>query len=113
MDPITVGKHYCLRLPDGRPLGHVRITRIEDGWAEGPFQPGQSFAEFAALFEREAQLRHDQIIPLWEEAADAIEALRIQVVEEGQGAVQGPLRIFVEGGEAILGPPLAAPLTGT
>jgi len=106
MDSLSLGKRYCLRLPDGRSLGHLRIERLVDSWAEGPFRPEAAFEEFRDLFEREAQLRHDQVIPLWEEVTDAIEGLGIQVVEEGQGAVQPRMRIFVEGGDAILGPPL-------
>jgi len=49
---------------------------------------------------------HDQVIPLWEKAADDIDALAIEVVEEGQGVVQPRMRVFVEGDEAILGPSL-------
>jgi hypothetical protein len=96
-------------LPDGRALGHVRVERIEDAWAEGPFTPAPPFEEFRQLFEREAQLRHEQIIPLWEEAADAIEALKIQVFAEENGKGLPHLRIFVEGDEAILGTPLTPP----
>jgi hypothetical protein len=100
---VSIGKNYCLRLPDGRALGHVRVERFTDSWAEGPFAPGPAFEEFRELFEREAELRHDQIIPLWEQAADAIEALQIQVVEEGKDPIQPRPRVFVEGNEAILG----------
>jgi hypothetical protein len=106
MQLFTVGKNYCLRLPDGRALGHVRIARIIDSWAEGPFTPSADFAEFRELFERETQLRHEQIVPLWEQAADAIAALDIQVTEEGKGPILSHLRIYVEGNEAILGAPL-------
>lgn len=109
MAPLTVGKSYCLRLPDGRALGHVRIDHHDDSWAEGPFTPTAAFEEFRELFERETRLRHEQIIPLWEQAADAIESLGIQVVAEGQEVVQPRLTVFVEGTEAILGKPL--PLT--
>jgi hypothetical protein len=107
--PLTIGKGYCLRLPDGRPLGHVRIERLEDSWAEGPFQPAPAFEHFRELFEREAQLRHDQIIPMWEEASGAIEALGIQVLEDGKGLLPGRMRIFVEGADAIVAPALTAP----
>ena len=106
MHPLSLGKNYCLRLPDGRALGHVRIERFEDSWAEGPWTPGPAFEQFRELFEREAELRHDQVIPLWEQAADAIAALDIQVIEDGEKVVHPPLRVFVEGNEAILGPPL-------
>lgn len=109
MHPLAVGKNYCLRLPDGRVLGHVRVERIEDFWAEGPFIAAPSFKEFRRLFEREAQMRNDQIIPLWEEAVDAIEALNIQVVEEGGEVSHAHLRVFVEGDEAFIGPPLPVP----
>jgi hypothetical protein len=44
---------------------------------------------------------------LWEEAADRIEALRIEVVGE-DGDVHAPVRVFIEGGEAFLAPPLPA-----
>lgn len=106
MHPWTVGKDYCLRLPDGRALGHVHVTRLVDSWAEGPFTPAATFEEFREVFEREARLRQQQIIPLWEEAADAIEALGIQVIEEGKGPILPQLRVYVEGNEAILGAPL-------
>jgi hypothetical protein len=106
MHPLAVGKNYCLRLSDGRALGHVRIERLEDPWAEGPFTPATAFAEFRQLFEREAELRKDQIIPLWEQAADAIEALGIQVIEEGGGSIHPGFRVFVEGDRAFVGTPL-------
>jgi hypothetical protein len=102
MAAITIGKDYCLRLPDGRALGHVCIARLVDSWAEGPFQPGQGFEEFRGLFEREAHLRREHIIPLWEEVADQIEDLQIQVFEEGKGAIPERVRVFIEGDEAIL-----------
>jgi hypothetical protein len=106
MHPLSVGKTYCLRLPDGRVLGHVLVQRLEGPWAEGQFTPGGGFEQVRELFEREAELRHDQIIPLWEEAADAIEALQIQVIEEaGKTPVQSRLRIALEGTEAFLGTP--------
>jgi hypothetical protein len=107
--PLSVGKTYCLRLPDGRVLGRVRIERIEDPWAEGPFVPAAGFAEFRQMFERADQLARDQIIPLWEEAADAIDALRIQVVEEPGGTRHTGLRVFVSGGEASIAPALCVP----
>ena len=103
MHPLSVGKTYSLRLPDGRALGHVRVQRLQDWWAEGPFTVAPAFAEFRELFEREAEMRHQQIIPLWEEAMDEIEALHIEVIEEGEESAHPHLRIFVEGGEAILG----------
>src|SRR5262249_829207 len=93
----------CLRLPDGRALGHVRIDKIEDCWAEGPFTPTPFFEDYRELFVREARLRHDQIIPLWEQAADDIEALQIQVVEEGTENVRHRPVVYVDGNEAILG----------
>lgn len=105
MNPLSIGKNYCLRLPDGRALGHVRIERYEDCWAEGSFTPSAAFESFRELFDREARLRHDQVIPLWEQAADAIEALGIQVVEEDKGPVRSRLTVFVEGNEAIIGSP--------
>jgi hypothetical protein len=105
MPEPVVGKEYCLRLPDGRALGHVRIERLEDLWAEGPFRPAPAFEEFRDLFRREAELRKDQIIPLWEEAAAAIAALGIQVVEGDHRSLPPGMRVFVEGDEAILGPP--------
>ncbi len=104
MDTIAIGKNYCFRLPDGRALGHVRIDRKDDAWAEGLFSPSPSFAEFRGLFDREAHLRHQQIIPLWEKAIDALDALGIQVVEEGKGALPDRLRVYVEGNEAFIGP---------
>jgi len=103
MDAIAIGKNYCLRLPDGRALGHVRIDRKDDTWAEGHFSPAPSFAEFRELFDREAHLRHQQIIPLWEKAVDALDALGIQVVEEGKGLLFHKLRVYVEGNEAFIG----------
>jgi hypothetical protein len=103
MQSILIGKNYCLRLPDGRALGHVRVERLVDSWAEGAFAPGPAFKEFKELFDREAKLRHDQIIPLWEQAAGAIESLQIQVVEEGKDPIQPRPRVFVEGNEVILG----------
>jgi hypothetical protein len=106
---FTIGKDYCLRLPDGRALGHVHVARLVDSWAEGPFTPSADFEEFRQAFEREAQLRNQQIIPLWEQAADAIEALGIQVIEERKGPILPHVRVYVEGNEAILGPPLTIP----
>src|SRR5437879_5911819 len=106
MPSFVVGKDYCLRLPDGRALGHVRVARLVDSWAEGPFTPSVDFEEFREIFEKETRLRHEQIIPLWEQVADAIEALGIQVIEEGKEPILPQLRIYVEGDEAILGPPL-------
>jgi hypothetical protein len=104
--PLTVGKTYCLRLPDGRALGHVRVQSIADTWAEGPFTAAPAFAEFRELFERADQLARDQIIPLWEQAADAIDALHIQVIEEHGGTPHTGLRVFVAGDEASIGTPL-------
>jgi len=106
MHPLTIGRTYHLLMSDGRALGHVRIQRIEDSWAEGPFIPAPAFAEFLELFERADELARDQIIPLWEQAADAIEALHIQVAEEEGGARHGGLRVFVAGDEASIGTPL-------
>jgi hypothetical protein len=103
MNSIAIGKNYCLRLPDGRALGHVRIERTKDSWAEGPFTPSPNFDEFRELFEREAHLRHQQIIPLWEGAVAALEALQIQVVEEGKGAFLKQMQVYVEGNEAFIG----------
>jgi hypothetical protein len=108
MHPLLIGKKYCLRLPDGRALGHVHIERLDDSWAEGPWVPAPAFEEFRQLFEREAQMRNDQVIPLWEETANAIADLGIQVIEEGQGVSHPQMRIFVDGNEAIIGPPLEA-----
>ena len=104
--PLSIGKTYCLHLPDGRALGHVRIERLDDPWAEGPFRAAPAFAEFRALFERADELPRGQVIPLWEEAADALEALQIQVVEEEGGARHGGLRVFVVGDQACIAPPL-------
>jgi hypothetical protein len=104
--PLAAGRTYCLRLPDGRTLGHVRVRAVEDCWAEGPFTPAPAFAEFRELFERADQLARDQIIPLWEQAADAIDALHIQVVEERDGARHDGLRVFIAGDEASIGTPL-------
>ena len=109
MYSFTIGKDYCLRLPDGRALGHVRVARLVDSWAEGSFTPSADFEEFREIFAREAQLRHQQIIPLWEQAADAIDALGIEVIEEGKGSPLPHLRIYVEGNEAVLGAPLMVP----
>jgi len=106
MHPLSIGMRYCLRLPDGRALGHLRIEKYEDQWAEGPWEAEPAFEQFRELFEREANLRRDQIIPLWEKAADAIDALKIQVFEDGGKRIDSPLRIFVEGNEAIIGMPL-------
>jgi hypothetical protein len=106
MHPLAIGKTYCLRLPDGRPLGHVQIAWIEDYWAGGAFAAGAAFEEFRPLFEREAELRKDQIIPLWEEAADDLESLHVQVVEDGVSDINAGVRIRVEGNEAFLGAPL-------
>jgi len=101
MNPFTVGKQYRLRLPDGRILGHVRVQDVEDEWAEGSFQPAAAFLPFRGLFDEEAQLANDQIIPLWEQAADRIEALRIEAVGE-DGNFHSPLRVRIEGMEAFL-----------
>ena len=109
MLPLSVARNYYLRLPDGRALGHVRIDRLIDSWAEGPFTPAPAFEDFRELFDREAQLRHEQVIPLWEQAADAIEALGIQVVEEGERSSHSQLRVFVEGSDAIIGTQLSPP----
>jgi len=103
MHPLTVGQRYCLRLPNGRSLGHVHIKQLDNGWAEGPFVPTSDFEAFRDLFARESQLRHDQIIPLWEEAADAIEALGIEVTEEPGLVPHRGLRVFIEGDDAIIG----------
>lgn len=104
MNPLTIGKSYTLRLPDQRILGRVRIRKIEDDWAEAAFAEDTAFAALRPLFEEEAELRNDQIIPLWENAADRIEALQIQVVDEDE-IVHPQLRIFIEGEEAFLGAP--------
>jgi hypothetical protein len=109
VDFVTLGKNYCLRLPDGRALGHVRTKRIEDPWAEGAFTQAPAFEEYRELFDREVRFRHEQIIPLWEQAADAIETLGIQVIAEEDNTPQPRLRVFVEGNEAILGALLALP----
>jgi hypothetical protein len=77
---------------------------VEDGWAEGPLVPEEPFGEFRELFAQEASLRNDQIIPLWEEVADRIAALGIQVMGD-DGVVHPRLRVFVEGNEAILARP--------
>jgi hypothetical protein len=105
MNPLTIGKKYVLRLPDSRTLGRVQILNIEDDWAEGAFEEDEAFAELRPLFEEEAELRNDQIIPLWEKAADRIESLRVQVIGE-DGQVYSHLRIFIEGKEAFLSSPL-------
>lgn len=72
---------------------------------EGSFRPSPDFLSLRGLFDEEAQLRKDQIIPLWEKAADRIEALRIEAIGE-DGDVYSPLRVFIEGEEAYLAPPL-------
>jgi hypothetical protein len=105
MNPLTIGKRYTLRLPDGRNVGRVRIVKMEDDWAEGPFEAEEAFGELRPLFQEEAELRNDQIIPLWEKAADRIEALRIEVVGE-DGQAHSHLRVFIEGDEAFLSLPL-------
>jgi hypothetical protein len=105
MNPLTLGKKYVLRLPDSRILGRVSIRKVEDDWAEGPFEEDEAFVELRPLFEEEAELRNDQIIPLWEKAADRIESLRIQVVGE-DGQAYSRLRVFIEGKEAFLSLPL-------
>jgi hypothetical protein len=105
MNPLTIGKRYILQLPDSRTVGRVRIVKMQDDWAEGPFEAEEAFAELRPLFEEEAELRNDQIIPLWEQAADRIESLRIQVVGE-DGQAHPHLRIFIEGDEAFLSLPL-------
>lgn len=105
MNPLTIGKNYVLRLPDNRIVGRVRILKLEDDWAEGSFQAGEAFADLRPLFDEEAELRNDQIIPLWEKAADRIESLRIQLVGE-DGEVHRRLRIFIEGDEVLLALPL-------
>lgn len=105
MNPLTIGKNYSLRLSDSRILGRVHIVKIEDDWAEGSFTEEEVFTELRPLFEEEAELRNDQIIPLWENAANRIESLRIQVVGE-DGQVYSRMRIFIEGKEAFLSLPL-------
>jgi len=107
MHPLILGKTYCLRLPNGQALGHVRLEKKVDDWLEGLFTPTTAFERFRPLFDREAELRYQQIIPLWEEARDAIKALDIQVVAEGEETPHSQLRIFVEGNEVIVGAPLA------
>ncbi len=107
MNPLGIGKEYRLNLPDGRLLGRVRVERIEDDWAEGPLVPDAAFAEFRDLFQQEASLRNDQVIPLWEQAADRIEALDIRVVGE-DGKIYPGFRVYVDGNEVFLGPPLSA-----
>jgi len=104
--PLSIGKTYCLRLADGRALGHVCVQRVEDSWAEGPFTPAPAYTEFRGLFDRADELARDQIIPLWEEAADAIDALHIEVVEEQGGTHHNGLRVFVAGNDASIGTPL-------
>src|SRR5690242_680158 len=96
MPPLMLDKNYCLRLPDGRALGHVRLIKQEDDWLEGPFTPTAAFEQYRPLFEREAELRHQQVIPLWEEAMDAIDAMQIQVVPEGDETVYSRYRVLVE-----------------
>lgn len=113
MSTLSIGQNYCLRLPDGRPVGHVRVERLVDSWAEGAFAPSPAFEEYRELFERESQMRHQQIIPLWEQAADAIESLGIQVAEEGKGSPAGRLRVYVEGNEAILGEAVRQPASSS
>jgi hypothetical protein len=108
MNPLGIGKSYLLHLPDNRVLGRVRILKVEDDWAEGAFQAEEAFAELRILFEDEAKLRNDQIIPLWEEAADRIESLQIQVVAE-DGMQYPHLRVFIEGDEAFLALPFTMP----
>jgi len=105
MNPLAIGKSYVLRLPDCRILGRVHIHRVEEDWAEGSFTEDKAFADLRPLFEEEAELRTDQIIPLWENAADRIESLRIQIVADG-GQVYSGMRIFIEGKEAFLSLPL-------
>jgi hypothetical protein len=107
-----VGKNYCLRLPDGRPLGHVWITWTEDSWAGGPFAPTAAFEGLRPLFQREAELRKDQIIPLWEEAAEAIENLHVQAIEEGTSDIQSGLRVRAEGDDIVLGAPVSIESAG-
>lgn len=102
--PLCINTTYKLLLPDGRLLGRVRVERMVDGWAEGPFTPMPLFEQYRELFEREARLRYDQIIPLWEQASDAIEELQIEVEEEERDAVHLGLRVFVEGNEAGMAP---------
>jgi hypothetical protein len=104
--PLTIGRTYHLLVSDRRALGHVRIQRVEDSWAEGTFTPAPAFAEFREVFERADRLAREQIIPLWEEAADAIDALHLQVIEEHGGAPHTGLRIFIAGNEASIGTPL-------
>jgi hypothetical protein len=106
MNALILGTNYCLRLPDGRALGHVRLEKKVDDWLEGPFSPTPIFEQFRPLFEREADLRHQQVIPLWEEAMDAIAAMQIEVVAEGETHPHAHLRVFVEGNDVILGDPL-------
>jgi hypothetical protein len=105
MNPLTIGKSYLLRLPDSRILGRVHIVKMEDDWAEGSFEEDVAVTDLRSLFDEEAELRNDQIIPLWEKAADRIEFLRIHVFDENRN-VHPNLRIFIEGEEAFLGLPL-------
>jgi hypothetical protein len=100
--PLSVGKRYWLFLPDGRQLGQVSIERLVDYWAEGSFTPSVTFEDFRQLFDREARLRRAQIIGVWQNCADAIEALGIQILGE-DGQVHSRMTIFVEGNEAIIG----------
>jgi hypothetical protein len=96
-------------LSDGRPLGHLRAQQVEGEWAEGIFCPTPAFEVVRHLFEREAELARDQIIPLWEEAADAVDALQIQVVEEGTQQSFSRVRFHLEGNELFIGAELPTP----
>jgi len=104
-----IHKHsYRLQLPDGRLLGQLRITEMDEDWAQGPFEPTSVFAEFRELFERESELRHQQVIPQWEKAYDAIESLGIEVIAPDGRSVGPAMRVFVDDQTAFLAPPLAA-----
>lgn len=113
MCPLEIGKSYRLQLPDGQVLGRMLVQGETDGWAERPFTALPGFDQFRDLFQREAELRHGHVIPLWEQAADAIEALGIEVVDDDdEGTVHHQLRVFVEAGEAMVGGPERGTLDG-
>jgi hypothetical protein len=97
-----IGRRFGIRTRDGRRIGHVHIHRKDDPWLEGTFTPAPAFEDFRGLFETESSLRHDQVIPLWETAVDAIEGLGIQLEDEESRAVVPVVRFVLDQSDAFV-----------
>ena len=53
----TLPKHVELYI-EGKPVGHVEVSRFADSWHFGNFQPDRAFSEFATLFSEWSLLIH-------------------------------------------------------